>query len=185
MVPSLDPLRVYIHDEGLVRICTHKYSTKYPYNRILTNISRKSTLKDRFKHLTNFSINKKSEKFVCNIDANDDQYGNKWSLKALRAKYKELGIDAEAVFKRIKDIIVKTLIVGQPYMSHIYRSCQPDDYDNSMCFQILGFDIMIDRNFKPWLIEVNQSPSFATDSPLDYEVKKQVLEAPVSSFRMP
>ena len=60
-------------------------------------------------------------------------------------------------------------------MSHIYRSCQPDDYDNSMCFQILGFDIMIDRNFKPWLIEVNQSPSFATDSPLDYEVKKQVL----------
>ena len=60
-------------------------------------------------------------------------------------------------------------------MSHIYRSCQPDDYDNSMCFQILGFDIMIDRNFKPWLIEVNQSPSFATDSPLDHEVKKQVL----------
>ena len=44
-----------------------------------------------------------------------------------------------------------------------------------MCFQILGFDIMIDRNFRPWLIEVNQSPSFATDSPLDYEVKKHVL----------
>ena len=66
-------------------------------------------------------------------------------------------------------------------MSHIYRSCQPDDYDNSMCFQILGFDIMIDRNFKPWLIEVNQSPSFATDSPLDYEVKKQVLR---DAFRL-
>ena len=44
-----------------------------------------------------------------------------------------------------------------------------------MCYQILGFDIMIDRHFKPWLIEVNQSPSFATDSPLDYEVKKSVL----------
>jgi hypothetical protein len=35
---------------------------------------------------------------------------------------------------------------------------------------------MIDKNFRPWLIEVNQSPSFATDSPLDYEVKKQVLK---------
>ena len=34
---------------------------------------------------------------------------------------------------------------------------------------------MIDKYFKPWLIEVNQSPSFATDSALDYEVKKQVL----------
>ena len=45
-----------------------------------------------------------------------------------------------------------------------------------MCFQILGFDIMIDKNFRPWLIEVNQSPSFATDSPLDYQVKKGVLK---------
>lgn len=44
-----------------------------------------------------------------------------------------------------------------------------------MCFQILGFDVMIDKNFKPWLIEVNQSPSFATDSPLDYKTKKAVL----------
>ena len=44
-----------------------------------------------------------------------------------------------------------------------------------MCFQILGFDIMIDRKFKPWLIEVNQSPSFKTESALDYDVKKAVL----------
>jgi hypothetical protein len=34
---------------------------------------------------------------------------------------------------------------------------------------------MIDRHFRPSLIEVNQSPSFATDSPLDYQVKKSVL----------
>lgn len=34
---------------------------------------------------------------------------------------------------------------------------------------------MIDKYFKPWLIEVNQSPSFGTDSPLDYEVKKNVV----------
>ena len=40
---------------------------------------------------------------------------------------------------------------------------------------------MIDKYFKPWLIEVNQSPSFATDSPLDYEVKKAVLR---DAFRL-
>ena len=34
---------------------------------------------------------------------------------------------------------------------------------------------MLDANCKPWLIEVNQSPSFATDSPLDYKTKKAVL----------
>jgi hypothetical protein len=34
----------------------------------------------------------------------------------------------------IKDIIIKTIIVGQPYMNHVYRVCQPDCIDNSMCF---------------------------------------------------
>ena len=77
--------------------------------------------------------------------------------------------------EEIKQIIVKTLIVGQPFLSHLYRSCQPDDVDNSMCFQILGFDIIIDSNCKPWLLEVNKSPSFSTDSPLDYLIKKHVL----------
>lgn len=29
------------------------------------------------------------------------------------------------------------------------------------------YDIMIDRNLKPWLIEINHAPSFSADSPLD------------------
>jgi tubulin polyglutamylase TTLL6/13 len=44
-----------------------------------------------------------------------------------------------------------------------------------MCFQILGFDILIDKYFKPYLLEVNCSPSFATDSALDYKIKKNVV----------
>jgi len=39
------------------------------------------------------------------------------------------------------------------------------------CFEILGFDIMIDSSYKPWLLEVNLCPSLATDSPLDLKVK--------------
>ena len=41
---------------------------------------------------------------------------------------------------------------------------QPDDETNSVCFEVLGFDIFIDEKIKPWLIEVNGLPSFATDS---------------------
>ena len=85
------------------------------------------------------------------------------------------GANPDKIMEGIKDIVIKTMTVGQPFINHIYRSCQPEDLDNSMCFQILGFDIMIDRKFKPWLIEVNQSPSFKTESPLDYDVKKAVL----------
>ena len=46
---------------------------------------------------------------------------------------------------------------------------------NSMCFEILGFDILIDEKLKPWLIEINHTPSFATDTPLDYKIKKDLI----------
>jgi len=44
-----------------------------------------------------------------------------------------------------------------------------------MCFEILGFDILIDEKLKPWLIEINHTPSFATDTPLDYKIKKDLI----------
>jgi|TARA_B110000285_G_scaffold234508_1_gene311741 tubulin polyglutamylase TTLL6/13 len=55
----------------------------------------------------------------------------------------------------------------------------PNDKDssniNSMCFEILGFDVLIDEKLKPWLIEINHAPSFATDTPLDFKMKKDVI----------
>ena len=39
----------------------------------------------------------------------------------------------------------------------------------------MGFDFLIDRYFKPLLLEVNCSPSFATDSAIDYKIKKNVV----------
>lgn len=44
-----------------------------------------------------------------------------------------------------------------------------------MAFHILGFDVLIDSQFKPYLLEVNCSPSFGTDTPLDYKIKKNVV----------
>jgi len=34
---------------------------------------------------------------------------------------------------------------------------------------------MIDETFKPYLLEINHAPSFATDSPLDEKIKGQVI----------
>jgi tubulin polyglutamylase TTLL6/13 len=59
------------------------------------------------------------------------------------------------MMRKIEDIAVKACISVQPGLSHAYRSCQPDDLENCMAFQILGLDIMIDTKLKPWLIEVN------------------------------
>jgi len=44
-----------------------------------------------------------------------------------------------------------------------------------MCFEILGFDILLDKHLKPYLLEVNHAPSFNTDTPLDHMIKKNLL----------
>ena len=127
-------------------------------------------------HLTNYAINKHSNKFVPNRAAILDSVGHKRSLK-FTLKYLERceGQDSKKLMVQIKDIIVKTLISGQPIVAETFKSAQLDDFENSMCFEILGFDIMLDATCKPYLLEVNHSPSFATDSPLDEKIKGELI----------
>jgi len=40
----------------------------------------------------------------------------------------------------------------------------------------MGFDIMIDDKFKPWLLEVNSSPAMAMDGLADRKVKPELLK---------
>jgi len=47
--------------------------------------------------------------------------------------------------------------------------------ENQMVFEILGFDVLLDKNCKPFILEVNHSPSFKTDTGLDYKLKKELI----------
>ena len=40
---------------------------------------------------------------------------------------------------------------------------------------MLGFDILLDSDLKPWLMEVNISPSLMTESPLDLKIKSNLF----------
>ncbi len=41
--------------------------------------------------------------------------------------------------------------------------------------ELFGFDVILDENFKPWIVEVNISPSLNSSSPLDVSVKGQMI----------
>ena len=46
---------------------------------------------------------------------------------------------------------------------------------DSVSFEVLGFDVLLDEKLRPWLLEVNRSPSFATDEKIDNEIKSGLL----------
>ena len=43
---------------------------------------------------------------------------------------------------------------------------------------------MIDEKLKPWLIEINHAPSFSTDTPLDFKIKKDVIADTLQLLQM-
>jgi tubulin polyglutamylase TTLL6/13 len=165
LVTGCNPLRVYIHERGLTRLATEPFLPP-----TLSNIG------DMCMHLTNYAINKNSSKFVFNEDPENDDVGHKRSLKSTLDYLKNQGHDTDALMKSIESKILKTICAVQPYLTHLYKTSQPDEITNSMCFEVLGFDIILDSLLKPWVLEVNHSPSFTTDSPLDWKIKKKVIK---------
>lgn len=53
-----------------------------------------------------------------------------------------------------------------------------------MCFQILGLDVMLDYQLNPVLLEVNYTPSFTTDTPLDKHIKKNLIADTLKLLRI-
>ncbi|XP_068110604.1 tubulin polyglutamylase TTLL5 isoform X2 [Hyperolius riggenbachi] len=156
VITSYDPLVIYLYEEGLTRFATVRY------DRAGKNI------KNQFMHLTNYSVNKKSGDYVSCDDPEVEDYGNKWSMSAMLRYLKQEGKDTAGLMSQVEDLIIKTIIAGELPIATACKSFLPH---RSNCFELYGFDVLIDDNLKPWLLEVNLSPSLACDAPLDLKVK--------------
>ncbi|QDZ21369.1 Tubulin-tyrosine ligase/tubulin polyglutamylase [Chloropicon primus] len=173
LVTCCDPLRIFLYNEGLVRFCTEKYQAP-----------RQDNLNIACMHLTNYAVNKHNVNFEADNSTSDSLEGSKWSLKSLKEWMEANGHDWEKVWEDIGDMTVKTVISVQPILSYFYQSAFPIDNDGLSCFEILGLDVMLDHKCKPWLIEVNHSPSFNTDTELDLDVKEGLISDTINLIQL-
>lgn len=74
-----------------------------------------------------------------------------------------LGINYDEIFTKISNVIVKTCLAVEP---HIVTNMKQTRHRN-VCYELYGFDIILDNKLKPWLLEVNVCPSLSSSSPLD------------------
>ena len=53
--------------------------------------------------------------------------------------------------------------------------------------ELFGFDVMLDKRLKPWILEVNVSPSLHSNSPLDVNIKGVLIRdlLNIAGFTLP
>nr|XP_048288247.1 tubulin polyglutamylase TTLL11 [Myodes glareolus] len=160
LLKSLDPLEIYIAKDGLSRFCTEPYHEPNPQN-----------LHHVFMHLTNYSLNVHSGKFVHSDSANT---GSKRTFSSILCRLSSKGVDIKKVWSDIISLVIKTVIALTPELKVFYQSDIPTGRPGPTCFQILGFDILLMKNLKPMLLEVNANPSMRIEH--EYELSPGVFE---------
>uniref|UniRef100_A0A8B9S3B3 Tubulin--tyrosine ligase-like protein 9 n=1 Tax=Apteryx owenii TaxID=8824 RepID=A0A8B9S3B3_APTOW len=116
-----------------------------------------NSIDDHYVHLTNVAVQKTAPDYDL----------EKWMIQQLR-QYLTAKHGAELVevlFADMDNIFIKSL-----------QSVQNVIISDKHCFELYGYDILIDQDLKPWLLEVNASPSLAASSQEDYELKCHLLK---------
>nr|XP_049693801.1 uncharacterized protein LOC110373737 isoform X1 [Helicoverpa armigera] len=172
LVTSVHPLRIYLYKDGLARFASVKYNDELAF------------LNDRYMHLTNYSINRLSKNYTPNEDFAACE-GHKWTLQTLLQYLKsEKRVDIDSLWEAMKDLVIKTIISGEASISSLTKANITSRYN---CYELFGIDVLLDEDLKPWLLEVNISPSLHSASPLDIHVKGPLVATVlnIAQFQVP
>lgn len=147
LVTSYRPLKAFMYREGFARFCNVNYTAD------------EDEMDNPFIHLTNVAIQKNNEDY-------NTAHGGKWSMYNLRLYVEAIrGQEAaEKLFSSINFIVLHSLKAVQPVM-----------INDKHCFECYGYDIIIDDELKPWLVEVNASPSLTSTTTDDRKMKSRLI----------
>jgi tubulin polyglutamylase TTLL9 len=111
-------------------------------------------------HITNVAFQKNSDNY-------DEEKGGKYQLDKLRLyMITKFGLEPiEECFYNIQELVIKALIATSKIMMNDRR-----------CFELYGFDVLIDSKLKPWLVEINGSPSMTPSTVVDGQLKMNLLD---------
>lgn len=149
LVTSFWPLRCYMYREVIGRLGTAKYNM--------------DDLDDVYSHLTNASINKKNAKELSEEEKKVLGGGAKWTTERLWDYLKGKGYIRESIWRDIRKLALLSLL---PLIGEI-----PADFH---CFEVFGYDVMLDNLGKPWLLEINRSPAMVVACEAD-QAKQRML----------
>ena len=158
LVTGFRPLKIYIYDNGIIRFCSEKYTTDA------------EKLNNNYIHVTNYSVNKALD--ILRKGEQEIDFEIKWSLLALKGYFLEKKINFEPIWKRIKDIVIKTILSVFDLSTPALKSFK---LTSCNLFELYGFDIILDNQLNPWLLEVNINPSLNCDMDIDTKVKSKLI----------
>jgi len=148
LVTSVKPLKIYLYDEGLVRVASEKYDPK--------NIDNK------FSFLTNLFLNRKNKKkFIYPKNLTNIENSNLWNLAAFRRYCKRNNINYDKLYDEFGDIFIKMVFSVR---QKIINDIKTNKLSSSNFYNLIGFDIICDENMKPYLLEANRRCGLRDDN---------------------
>ena len=124
---------------------------------------------NKFIHLTNNAVQKYSNCY------GQHEKGNQLSFKDFEDYMRDNNMDGDfkgKILPRMKELVKHSMLSVKflPKLSHLFIfskvSKQLNQNDRKYCFEIFGYDFMVDAEFNTWLIEVNTNPCIEESSPL-------------------